>query len=198
MEPSFLPLLQWQLENPSVTRSLNKQLCCDPDLQEGAQGPAWPSPPASPAGRPLSHMPPASWSRFPRKGRCPPLPTPFPSPLGVPWGRGEAGCLSSVRLLCGEVSSPWCLLCGVHGHLPRGRVPGGWRTEVEEKTTPLDQPGGGQSAREGERPRGQAVSVGRSGGSGQGPGTGRRRRPLALRPAVWSSALHPLRMDSLV
>lgn len=75
---------------------------------------------------------------------------------GFPWEKGEAGRLSSMRLLCAEVSSPWCLVRGVHGHLSRRRVTRGWRTGVKEKKTPLDQPGGGQSARE----RGEAQRTG--------------------------------------
>lgn len=162
MEPSSLPLLQLKTPQSLVHPFIQQTSLLRHRPAGRGSGPRLAKCPASPTLWPLSHTPPASWSRFPRKGQRPLCPLPSHRPWGVPCRRGEAGCLSSVRLLCGEVSSPWCLLCGVHGPLPGGRVPGVWRTEVEKKT-PLDQPGGGQSVREGERPRGQAVSVGRSG-----------------------------------
>lgn len=197
MEPSSLPLLQLKTPQSLVHPFIQQTSLLRHRPAGRGSGPRLAKCPASPTLRPLSHTPPASWSRFPWKGQRPLCPLPSHRPWGVPCRRGEAGCLSSVRLLCGEVSSPWCLLCGVHGPLPGGRVPGGWRTEVEKKT-PLDQPGGGQSVREGGEVQRTDCLCGQVGGGGQGPGTGQWRRPLALRPAVWSLALHPLRMDCLV
>ena len=108
----------------SFTHSFNKHLCCDTDLQEGLRAPPGQVPLLCPPCG-LSHTRPLHPGPSAHERVSVPSAHSLPIALGGSLGGGEAGCLSSVRLLCGEVSSPWCLLCGVHGPLPGGRVPGG-------------------------------------------------------------------------
>lgn len=161
MKPPSFPLLQRQL-NPLGTRSLihsTNTSAATQTCRKGLRAPPGQVPllgqeRAGQLLRPpcrLSHVRPLHPGPHSHGSVSPPSAHSLPIALGGPLGRGE-------RLLCAEVSSPWCLVRRVRGHLSRGRVTAGWRTGVEEKTS-LDQPGGGQS----ERPRGQAVSAGRSG-----------------------------------